>query len=120
MRTFRRKMTSNGAIEGSGAVRFSCWNVMFSRSAGVTFQPVPEAVEGCACWWPGCPRFTWPCRARDRQQPRLDQVFLAWCEDDRGLPSDQPRDKGEVRCGQGHECTTFGKATEWVATRVVR
>ena len=54
----RRKITSKDASAGSGAVRFNCWKVTFSRSAGATFQPVPERVKWLTSSCTGSPRFT--------------------------------------------------------------
>ena len=78
----RRKITSKGAIEGSGAARFICWNVTFSRSAGLIRQPVPLGVKKRASSGAGSPRLTstW-LYSPDRARPIISvlmSVAVTW------------------------------------------
>src|ERR1044071_3142993 len=56
-------------------------------------------------------------RPGDRDEPRLDQVFLARGQDDRRLLADQGGDERELRLGQGHRATAAGRP---VFTRLIR
>src|SRR5918997_2515382 len=58
MRTLRRKITSNGGIGASGAVRFISLKLTFRRSDGATRQCAPERSKYCTSWQAGRPRFT--------------------------------------------------------------